>query len=806
MDYKEKYEQGLECIQEILSSGQEKIKMTLLKERLQPFFPELGESEDELTWLTKFIEEEAYSLSMDIRGNEDRIKLKNLQKSLAWLEKQKTMDKEIVFRPLIGTDIRVAAKQALEKIEIGKKVVLAFNGAYIPVNDKTVSKICDEYDAWIEKQGNVDKTSYEIAEKEKYDFVSGKFIECRKSFDEFKEDNSYWLEYVGNDTYIGRSDNILNKSFHITPRQLYCLFTQEHHPKENNVDEETNGPTSYGKYVDECLNDAAKHFFSKGEDNYSVADLFYAGVKCGQSWLEEQSEQKPIMNVPTREVILAIWDLGNEWEELTNGVISTKYGTQLDYIQKHWHESEYYLREKQGEQKQFYIRFGDIPKGEKSSVWRGDEFIGKENGVSVYPAFKHNGNIVLGLSLPITKTTLHTLQHLLEYDNRPCYLVVGDYIGNGADGEPLIRNVEIVEEIKDFRVKEGEERYKIKNSDSLSVNGQPFDHEKATITQKDFEEIVNAVKDTSILDMVEPKFKVGDFILNGDVTNDGKPEIFKIQKICPNWYDAENIYDGRKTIITFNQEWSCKLWNIKDAEDGDVLVDSLSGDNQITILFKSIELDASIRAYCGWNHYYFRVTTDGTGYGTLSSTKYVPATKEQHDLLFQKMEEEGYEWDAENKELKKISSLQSKFKVGDWVKYCGKPYQITGLHNDVFTLTSCNGSYFFNDVKNTKEPFFHIWTIDDAKDGDVIACNEEILLFKSYSVQGRISVYCWYNGQTNNFHSIEVTDASLTTRNKIWPATKEQRDTLFKAMTEAGYQWDAEKKELKLLISNGGDF
>lgn len=68
------------------------------------------------------------------------------------------------------------------------------------------------------------------------------------------------------------------------------------------------------------------------------------------AWLEKQGEQKPIINVPPREVILAIWDLGNEWKELTNGSISTEYGTQLDYIQKHWHESEYYLREKQGEQ------------------------------------------------------------------------------------------------------------------------------------------------------------------------------------------------------------------------------------------------------------------------------------------------------------------------------------------------------------------------------------------------------------------------------------------------------------------------
>ena len=33
-----------------------------------------------------------------------------------------------------------------------------------------------------------------------------------------------------------------------------------------------------------------------------------------------------------------------------------------------------------------------------------------------------------------------------------------------------------------------------------------------------------------------------------------------------------------------------------------------------------------------------------------------PATKEQRDLLFHKMKEAGYEWDALNKELKKIES------------------------------------------------------------------------------------------------------------------------------------------------------
>ena len=65
------------------------------------------------------------------------------------------------------------------------------------------------------------------------------------------------------------------------------------------------------------------------------------------AWLEKQYEQKPIMNIPSREVIFSIWDLGNDWKELTGGCISTEFGTQLEYIQKHWYESEYYLKEKQ---------------------------------------------------------------------------------------------------------------------------------------------------------------------------------------------------------------------------------------------------------------------------------------------------------------------------------------------------------------------------------------------------------------------------------------------------------------------------
>lgn len=66
-----------------------------LKATLERIFPELKESEDELSWLIRYIEEEVDSLSMDIRDDEDRIKLKNLKKSLAWLENQGEKDKLI---------------------------------------------------------------------------------------------------------------------------------------------------------------------------------------------------------------------------------------------------------------------------------------------------------------------------------------------------------------------------------------------------------------------------------------------------------------------------------------------------------------------------------------------------------------------------------------------------------------------------------------------------------------------------------------------------------------------------------------
>lgn len=139
MDYKEKYKQALEKAEIVYHDNR---KDKCWQDWLTELFPELKENENEDERIRKAI--------IAYISNGQHCGVSNAD-MIAWLEKQKVTDEEIIFRPIAGTDIRIAAKQALEKIDIGKKVVLAFNGAYIPVNGKTVGEIDSEYDAWLKK-------------------------------------------------------------------------------------------------------------------------------------------------------------------------------------------------------------------------------------------------------------------------------------------------------------------------------------------------------------------------------------------------------------------------------------------------------------------------------------------------------------------------------------------------------------------------------------------------------------------------------------------------------------------------------
>ncbi len=106
--------------------------------------------------------------------------------------------------------------------------------------------------------------------------------------------------------------------------------------------------------------------------------------------------------------------------------------------------------------KRLYIRFGDIPENERSSIYCGEYAIGVEEGVSVYDCVIEGDKVSVCFPLPTNKSAFDTLTNLLVYENRDCYIVSGDFVGYGTDGEPLIKNVEILRKIKYREKKDGE--------------------------------------------------------------------------------------------------------------------------------------------------------------------------------------------------------------------------------------------------------------------------------------------------------------------------------------------------------------
>lgn len=158
-----------------------------------------------------------------------------------------------------------------------------------------------------------------------------------------------------------------------------------------------------------------------------------------------------------------------------------------------------------------------------------------------------------------------------------------------------------------------------------------------------------------------------------------------------------------------------------------------------------------------------------------------------------------------------FDGIEPKFREGDWILYSGDFYE--GVRH--ITKIDENGYYIErNGLPHGIIPFSHeicmrLWTIQDAKDGDVLfqdlmdgktfiynGVNPDKAILYSFIISndGK-DVLPYHIGKPNT--GIGNIEENI---NIIHPATKEQRDTLFAKMHEAGYDWDNEKKELKKII------
>ena len=151
---------------------------------------------------------------------------------------------------------------------------------------------------------------------------------------------------------------------------------------------------------------------------------------------------------------------------------------------------------------------------------------------------------------------------------------------------------------------------------------------------------------------------------------------------------------------------------------------------------------------------------------------------------------------------KPADKVEPKFKNGQWIVWRDKCYKVNynGCGYELVDQNGLSTSLEYGTVDESA----HLWDITkDAKDGDVLAygdnpndCHVEVtMIFKS--VRNEKSAFTHFHFFDDKFRVNDWCDCGKNAH----PATKEQRDTLFAKMKEAGYEWDAEKKELKKINS-----
>lgn len=151
-------------------------------------------------------------------------------------------------------------------------------------------------------------------------------------------------------------------------------------------------------------------------------------------------------------------------------------------------------------------------------------------------------------------------------------------------------------------------------------------------------------------------------------------------------------------------------------------------------------------------------------------------------------------------EQKSADEIKPKFKVGDWVRAIssGNIFKILSVNDGLYRVLCYDGVEANYPIEEVEKDLAY-WTIQDAKNGDVLYCEncgiEYIVMNKGVNENGNVDSYFRYNSMAG--FGIDVPSVLCANGDTITPATKEQRDFLFKKMHEAGYKWDAEKKELK---------
>ena len=290
-------------------------------EAIHTLIPELRESEDERI-RKELIEFIKWSVDRHFM-KEDFHQAKRPLEWIAYLEKQKeNIEKEYVFRPLAGTDITIAAEQAIRRVMEGDHLVLAFNGWYVPVDKHaTIKGLVDGYYTFIEKQK--EEEGYEaIPIENTLEYKAG--FHVGKEFEKQQEQTSS-IPWVKSDNVTNPDKPYIDKAgwFYTTDGRM-CPALEIEKQKERKEIPLMNGDADL--YFDdwkqerqgsptkrECFNEGIKYaqmLQKEQKPNYchyggdpNIERCKYCSAACSARLTEEQ---KPAEWNPTKEQMVAL--------------------------------------------------------------------------------------------------------------------------------------------------------------------------------------------------------------------------------------------------------------------------------------------------------------------------------------------------------------------------------------------------------------------------------------------------------------------------------------------------------------------
>ena len=142
-------------------------------------------------------------------------------------------------------------------------------------------------------------------------------------------------------------------------------------------------------------------------------------------------------------------------------------------------------------------------------------------------------------------------------------------------------------------------------------------------------------------------------------------------------------------------------------------------------------------------------------------------------------------------EQKPADKVEPKFKNGQWIVWQDKCYKVNynGCGYELFDQNGLSTSWGYKVIEDNA----HLWTIQDAKEGDVLyspIC-KLLWLHKDKDV-------C-YAGHNLNYAEGVVIYQPICIPSDTCPATDDQRHLLFNKLKEAGYEWNPDEKVLKII-------